>query len=92
MPSTTADEDDVIRLTVERQLQGSGHSVLRQVRCFVRDGVVVLFGTLPSYHMKQVAQTVIMNLELELRVENRCEVAHSSHGSDSILRSPIGDE
>jgi osmotically-inducible protein OsmY len=94
MPSTTAsaDKDDAMRLSVERQLQGSGHSGLRQVRCFVKDGVVVLFGTVPSYHMKQVAQTIIMNLALELQVENRCEVAHSPHGNNLISRCPKGAE
>jgi osmotically-inducible protein OsmY len=77
MPSKTADERNLIRVAVERQLQASGHSDLRSVRCFVEDGVVTLFGTVSSYHMKQVAQTVVMKLELALRVENHCEVAQT---------------
>jgi osmotically-inducible protein OsmY len=94
MPSTTttADEDDVIRLAVERQLHASGHSALRSVRCCVEDGVLALYGTVPSYHAKQIAQIVVMKLELALQVENRCEVEHSWHGNNLILRSPKGDE
>jgi hypothetical protein len=52
----------------------------------------VLYGTVPSYHAKQVAQIVVMKLELAFRVENRCEVEHSWHGINSILRSPQSDE
>jgi hypothetical protein len=92
MPSTTADERHLIRLAVEQQLQASGSSVLRSVRCGVEDDVVVLYGTVPSYHAKQLAQMVVIKLELAFRVENRCEVEHSSHGNDSVLRSPKGDE
>jgi osmotically-inducible protein OsmY len=96
MPSTTttttADEDDVIRLAVERQLQASGHSALRSVRCCVEDGVLALYGTVPSYHAKQIAQLVAMKLELALRVENRCEVEHSWHGHNLISRSPKAGE
>ncbi len=76
MPSTTTvDEDEFIRLAVERRLQASGHSALRSVNCYVKDGVVTLVGTVPSYHMKQVAQTVVMKFDRALRVENHCKVA-----------------
>ncbi len=61
-------------------------------RCCVEDGVVVLYGTVPSYHAKQVAQMVVMKLERALRIENRCEVEHSLPGNDSNLGSPKGDE
>jgi osmotically-inducible protein OsmY len=92
MPSAPANEDDIIRLAVERQLQASRHPVLRSVRCIVEDGVVVLYGTVPSYHAKQIAQMVAMKLEMALRVENRCEVEHSSRDSGSILSSPKEDK
>ena len=92
MPSTAADEEDCLRHAVERQLQATGNSVLRSVRCCVEDGVVVLYGTVPSYHAKQVAQMVVMKLERALRIENRCEVEHSLPGNDSNLGSPKGDE
>jgi hypothetical protein len=72
--STTIDENDFVRLAVERQLRLSGYFPLLQVRCFVQEGVVVLYGTVPSYYMKQQAQTLVLNLEFIMRFENRCEV------------------
>jgi len=89
---TTGDEDDLIRLAIERQLRASGHSVLRSVLYLVKDGVVTLFGTVPSYHMKQVAQSVVMKLHRVLRVENHCEVTRSWHGHGLDLRSTKSNE
>ena len=73
-PSTSVDHDELIFLDVATVLRSSGHGSVRDVHIFVEDGVVVLFGTLSSYHLKQVVQTDVMNLELVERVENHCEV------------------
>jgi hypothetical protein len=74
-PSTTiTDDDDFIRLAVERQLRSSGYFPLLRVRCSIQDGVVVLHGSVPSYYMKQQAQTVVLDLGFIMRFENRCEV------------------
>lgn len=78
-PSTSVDEDELIRLAVERLLRSSDYHSVREVRSFVENGVVMLFGTLSSYYMKQVAQTVVMTSELVERVENCCEVEYPSH-------------
>jgi hypothetical protein len=48
--------------------------------------VLALYGTVPSYHAKQVAQIIVMKLELALRVDNRCEVEHSWHVNNSLRR------
>ncbi len=82
--STSVDEDELILLTVERLLRSSDYFSVRAVRCFVQDGVVMLFGTVPSYYMKQIAQTVVTKLEMVMRVENHCEVECPSHGNGSI--------
>jgi hypothetical protein len=78
-PSITIDENDFIRLAVERQLRSSGYFPLLQVRCSVQDGVVVLSGRVPSYYMKQQAQTIVLNLGFIMRFENRCEVQYRSY-------------
>jgi hypothetical protein len=72
-PSNSVDAVDLERF-VERRLRESGLSPLRHVRCLVNDGVLVLYGDVPSYHIKQLAQATVMRLRLPLRVENRCEV------------------
>jgi osmotically-inducible protein OsmY len=73
-PSTSVDEDELICLAVERLLRSSDHGSVRDVHIFVENGAVILFGTLSSYHLKQIVQTDVMNLELVERVENHCEV------------------
>jgi len=78
-PSITIDEDAFIRLAVERQLRSSGYFPLLQVQCSVQDGVVVLGGSVPSYYMKQQAQTIVLNLGFIERFENRCEVQDRPH-------------
>ncbi len=91
-PSTTIDEDDFIRLAVERQLQSSGYFPLLQVRCSVQDGVVVLKGSVPSYYMKQQAQTVVLNLGFIMRFENRCEVQYRPHDPPRRLTVAIANK
>jgi hypothetical protein len=78
-PSPTIDENDDIRLAVERQLRSSGYFPLLQVRCSVQDGVLVLHGVVPSYYMKQQAQSVVLNLGFMIRFQNHCEVQHWPH-------------
>ena len=92
IPRISCDEDNEIRLAVERSLRSSGYYSVREVRSLVEDGVVMLFGTLPSYYMKQIAQTVVMNLEMVMRVENHCEVVYTSHNKGSISQSTEGDD
>lgn len=42
---------------VTASLAASGYSALGCVECQVRDDAVVLEGSVPSYHLKQLAQT-----------------------------------
>ena len=86
-PSASVEEDELIRLAVETLLQSSNYYPVREVRCFVEDGVVMMFGTVPSFYMKQTAQTLVMKLEVVIRVENHCEVVSPSHRNGSIHQS-----
>ncbi|MCA9206465.1 MAG: BON domain-containing protein [Pirellulaceae bacterium] len=62
----------------EKNLRDSPYLVLRNVLCDFDGHVLTLRGRLPSFHMKQVAQTIVGNLEAVQRVDNRIEV-HSCH-------------
>ena len=86
----SSDIDDEMRLVVERHLQISDYGPVRTVRCFVVDGVAKLFGTLPSFHMKQVAQTLVSHVESVRRVENHCEVVYPKN--EFPLKSAAGSE
>ena len=63
-----------MRLAVLERLRSSGYLVLRSVRCDVVGGVVVLSGAVPSFHLKQVAQAVVITVAEVQRVENLLEV------------------
>ena len=55
-------------------LRSAGYAELWSVRCQVGEGVVVLSGVLPSYHLKQVAQHAILELNDPRVVQNLIEV------------------
>jgi hypothetical protein len=51
-----------LAVRVERALCATGYESLRAVRVCVRDGAVTLEGRVPSYHLKQVAQTTAQSV------------------------------
>ena len=59
----------------ESRLRGNSYLALRNVSCSYHDGVLTLTGCLPSYYLKQVAQSAVDSLENVTRVDNRMEVA-----------------
>ena len=73
-----------MELTVERtlgvaeharsRLLGNPYLALRNVSCEYQGGVLTLRGCLPSYHLKQVAQTAVAALDGVERVVNEIEV------------------
>ena len=67
-------EDDGLRNAALTLLQSSGYTSLRRLRCEVTDGVVFVHGNVPSYYLKQMAQTLIKRLGSVQRVTNLVEV------------------
>jgi len=59
---------------VWRALKASSYYAITLLDCQVVDGVIVLVGTVPSYHLKQAAQATVDRLGLAERIENRVEV------------------
>lgn len=60
---------------VQETFRQSPYRRLHLVSTEVRNGVAVLEGRVPSFHIKQVAHCLLSNLEGLRRVENRLEVA-----------------
>ncbi|MCE5267721.1 MAG: BON domain-containing protein [Planctomycetaceae bacterium] len=56
-------------------LRRSAYFELRDVTCDFRGGVLTLRGRLPSYHLKQLAQTAVAEVPGVVEVDNRVEVA-----------------
>jgi len=58
-------------------LKSSGYAALRSLHCEVTEAVVVVHGVVPSYYLKQMAQTIIQRLEQIQSVMNLVEVRES---------------
>lgn len=57
-------------------LRASSYAALRRVCCCVRDGRIVLCGTVPSYYLKQMAQCLLLRrLGAEFQLDNHLQVA-----------------
>jgi len=60
--------------TAERILRASSYRPLRQLKCKFSLGVLTVTGPLPSFYLKQLAQSLLANLEGVERLENRTEI------------------
>lgn len=67
MKNTVADE-------AERLLHATSYFALRDVSCEFHEGMLVLRGTVPSFHLKQVAQEIARKVEGVGALVNALEV------------------
>ena len=77
VPTQEFDRDEHLRNCAEVALRSSGYGSLRRLTCAACDGRVVLTGKVPTYHLKQVAQAVIMRLMQVREVRNLLVVSCS---------------
>jgi osmotically-inducible protein OsmY len=70
-----------VKERAESCLGANPYLALRSVCCDYREGVLVLRGCLPSYHLKQVAQKAVARLEGVGRIDNQIQVVTSVHHS-----------
>ena len=66
-----------ILLEVDRVLQESCYSSLRSVTYGLADGRIVLEGTVPSWYMKQTAQSLVSMVAERHPIENQIAVDRS---------------
>jgi hypothetical protein len=71
-------QDQLLCDAAYRQLRSCGYRHLSWLRCEVADGVVVLSGRLPSFYLKQVAQTVVQKLDALKGLKNHIQVCELS--------------
>lgn len=79
-----------------KRLQSSGYAALRRLQCEVTEGVVIVQGVVASYFLKQMAQTLIQQLDGIQRVTNLVEVRvadrDGDHNDASAGVDPEADE
>lgn len=75
---TTCDVDAYARVIEDKAialLQSSSYRPVRRVSCEVRRQVLILRGRVPSFYMKQMAQTIVRELLSEgIAINNEVEV------------------
>jgi len=71
-------EDDPGTLVAAR-LRRSGYPFLSSVQCDVREGVACLSGTVPTFHLKQIAQELASHTPGVWQVDNRLHVQRSTY-------------
>ena len=70
-----AKRDYTIEAWAIAELRNSAYAPVRQVLCEVQDCVLTLRGRVPSFYLKQIAQTVVRHpLEGSLVIDNQLEV------------------
>ncbi len=60
--------------TARMILARSTYHSIRHVSCTFCNGVLILGGNVPNYHMKQIAQTSVQGICGVSQIENRIEV------------------
>jgi len=68
------DLDYSLRETVIQGLRRSGYSPLSDIKIEVADGVVDVFGVVPSFYLKQMAQTIILRIGQAKAIRNNLKV------------------
>jgi osmotically-inducible protein OsmY len=63
---------------VRKQLQSSPHYPIRGLRCDFYEGVVTLRGPLPSYYLRQLAQSLVLKVAGVLELDDRIVVNPAS--------------
>ncbi len=64
----------VLERVAEVRLRESGHRPLRDLSCTSNGGTVSIHGSVPSYYMKQLAQTIVGRVDEVRRIENHVKV------------------
>jgi osmotically-inducible protein OsmY len=72
-----------MKAAVAASLNDSGYAALSCVECQVQDDAIVLEGCVPSYHLKQLAQTFARRAAGVGRIVNQLAVARPG----DVLRS-----
>ena len=83
-----ADRQVGVEDVVRRRLAESCYFSCRpkQIECEYRDGVLTLRGRVPSFYLKQMAQTVLKEINGVERIDNQVDVVSSTGLSSARTR------
>jgi CheY-like chemotaxis protein len=72
----------------ENRLRGNPYLALKNISCDCREGVLTLRGCLPSYYLKQIAQSAVAHLEGVHGINNEIEVVGRQGVAAVAARAP----
>ncbi len=73
--SETVSRDGRVKREIEFQLQRSPYREVRNVVCSFANGLAVLDGEVTSFHLKQIAQTLLQNIDGVSQISNLLKVS-----------------
>jgi osmotically-inducible protein OsmY len=74
-PARHEKRKEVVEAQAQALLRASNYLAIRHVSCEFHEGVLTLRGSVPSYYLKQVAQSVVISrLKGVAIINNRLEV------------------
>ncbi len=73
----TLREKEIVEARAASCLRTSPYAEIRLVACEFHEGMLRLWGRVPSYYMKQIAQTVVLGIDGVEEIHNQLEVATS---------------
>ena len=71
---TCAPSDDLLHSHVRRVLDSSCYRVVTALECDVKSGVLTLRGVLPSFYLKQIVQSLVLQIEHVKVIDDQMEV------------------
>jgi hypothetical protein len=74
-PSLTCESAPSPADLAQRILRESPYQAIRQLHCSFGNGVLIIGGRVPSYHLKQLAQIAVQRLHGVERIRNLIEVS-----------------
>ena len=67
-------QKEVVEAEAEARLRQSSYREVRCVTCEFHEGVLTLRGRVPTFYLKQVAQSLVLRMERAEEINNRVEV------------------
>ena len=59
---------------IQKLLSSSGYNELARIRCEVVDGAVKLSGVVRTFHLKQLAQSIVFHSNVQMPIRNQIQV------------------
>jgi osmotically-inducible protein OsmY len=88
--STTKQES--VESMARSRLRQSPYLEVRRISCRFHEGVLILWGRVSSYYLKQTAQTLVYRLEGVEELSNRLEVVAPTNDARDALGSGVSTE